>query len=351
MERQRKTRARQMHRLSAPKRLVSFLLAAAMVFTNVSADLSSVQAAQGERVDFEVYGSDLVKAIDDAVMNGTEVTADDLDFTNGKNIDKFENLFFGDGRVYEVWPEIEGATMETDLRVFVRLPEDANDMYMVTGDEEIIFLYVNSGEDTVSCSTSILRMEDGEEKVKRTKRITVKAFEDAFGDEEIEIISKPAETVPAETEPVKGPASETEASVPAEGVEETTAVPEESAEAPEEGTEETTDAAGETTEPEVPAEGTEESAEAGAEETGEAEEPAETAEKTEGEKSEEPEEASEETEEKAEEAAEEADNEEKTQEDDAVASISRHFAPVVAERDEEAVEEAEAEIREEEPEE
>ena len=40
------------------------------------------------------------------------------------------------------------------------LPEDADDMYLVTGDEEIIFLYVNNGEDTISCSTNITRMED-----------------------------------------------------------------------------------------------------------------------------------------------------------------------------------------------
>ena len=36
--------------------------------------------------------------------------------------------------------------MDAELRVFVRLPEDADDMYMVTGDEEIIFLYVNNGK-------------------------------------------------------------------------------------------------------------------------------------------------------------------------------------------------------------
>ena len=59
--------------------------------------------------------------------------------------------------------------MDAELRVFVRLPEDADDMYMVTGDEEIIFLYVNNGESSISCSTSITRMEDGKEKGKENK--------------------------------------------------------------------------------------------------------------------------------------------------------------------------------------
>ena len=59
--------------------------------------------------------------------------------------------------------------MDAELRVFVRLPEDADDMYMVTGDEEIIFLYVNNGEDTVSFSTTIYDDEGG--KLKSTKAI------------------------------------------------------------------------------------------------------------------------------------------------------------------------------------
>ena len=44
--------------------------------------------------------------------------------------------------------------MEAELRVFVKLPADADDTYMVTGEEEVYFLYVNNGEDTISCSTT-----------------------------------------------------------------------------------------------------------------------------------------------------------------------------------------------------
>ena len=35
--------------------------------------------------------------------------------------------------------------MEAELRVFVKLPADADDTYMVTGEEEVYFLYVNNG--------------------------------------------------------------------------------------------------------------------------------------------------------------------------------------------------------------
>lgn len=121
------------------------------------------------------------------------MTADDLNFTNGA-IEKFDALFFGEGKVYEVFPPVEGGDMDAEVRVFVRLPEDADDMYMVTGDEEVIFLYINNGEDTISCSTKIIRTVDGEEKVKSTKRITVKSYEDKFGEEESNIISKSEET-------------------------------------------------------------------------------------------------------------------------------------------------------------
>ena len=192
------------------KRLVAFALAAAMVCTNVGADLNAAYAAtsSSESVTFEMTGSQLVTAIEEAIENGNVISPGDLDFTNG-DIAKFESLFYGEGKVLEVYPDPDGGSMDAELRVFVRLPEDADDMYMVTGDEEIIFLYVNNGEDTISCSTNITRMENGVEKVKKTKRITVKSFEAAYGDEEINYISKPAEErlQPPAPEDVNGPGS------------------------------------------------------------------------------------------------------------------------------------------------
>ena len=56
--------------------------------------------------DFEIYGADLVEAINDAVETQSPVTADDLNFTNGA-IEKFDALFFGEGKVYEVIPAVK----------------------------------------------------------------------------------------------------------------------------------------------------------------------------------------------------------------------------------------------------
>ncbi|NNJ32151.1 InlB B-repeat-containing protein, partial [Lacrimispora defluvii] len=219
------------------KRLLAFLLAAAMILANVGADTNQVYAASSsESVTFSVGGSQLIKAIEDAIVNGNEVTAEDLDFTNGK-IAEFKELFFGKGKIYEAFPELEGEGVDAQLRVFVRIPENADDMYMVTGDEEIVFLYVNNGENTISCSTEITRMDDGVEKVKKTNRITVRSYESAFGKEEVNVVTKPEQpTVTGETKvPETATPAKDEKAVETAPVKETTAA-EETVSAPEETT-------------------------------------------------------------------------------------------------------------------
>ena len=299
--------------VSLQKRFLAFMLAFAMIFTNVGTDLHVSFAASGNRVDFTIGGADLVDAIRQAIEDENVVSQDSLDFTDGAT-EKFEALFFGDGKVYEVYPDIQGDSMEAELRVFVKLPADADDTYMVTGEEEVYFLYVNNGEDTISCSTTVTRTENGKEKEKTTKRITIKSYEDKFGDEERNIISKPAETAPAEKpseavneETTGNVVNPTDAEKETTVAEETAEVPEtkedveESKEQPEETKEEETEAA-----TEVPEEITEP----------ETEVPAET------------EAAEPETE--ASEPEAEAPAEEPAQEGEVTASISRHGVPLVA---------------------
>lgn len=254
---------------SAQKRFLAFVLTLAMIFTSVGTDLNVSYAAQGNKVDFEIYGSDLVNAINEAVESDNVVKPDSLEFTNGA-IDKFETLFYGEGKVYEVYPQIDGGDMDAELRVFVRLPEDADDMYMVTGDEEVIFLYVNNGDETISCATRIIRSVDGEEKVKTTKRINVKSYEDKFGDEEVDIVSKKDETVEETTaaeEKSQDTVNDTASEETTTAEEKETEITDETAEATEE---ETTEAAEENKEAE-----TEEATEA-EKETAETAEAAET---------------------------------------------------------------------------
>ena len=299
--------------VSLQKRFLAFMLAFAMIFTNVGTDLHVSFAASGNRVDFTIGGADLVDAIRQAIEDENVVSQDSLDFTDGAT-EKFEALFFGDGKVYEVYPDIQGDSMEAELRVFVKLPADADDTYMVTGEEEVYFLYVNNGEDTISCSTTVTRTENGKEKEKTTKRITIKSYEDKFGDEERNIISKPAETAPAE-KPSEAVNEETTENVvnPTDAEKETTAA-EETAEVPEtkENVEESK---------EQPEETKEEETETATEAPEEITEP-ETEEAAETEAAEPETEASE--------PEAEAPAEEPAQEGEVTASISRHGVPLVA---------------------
>ena len=98
MEGRGRSRARK-KRFFSPKRLTSFLLAAAMVFTNVGADLSTAFAADSTDVSFEMRGADLVAAIEDAVASENVVAPDDLNFTNG-NVEKFEDFLKGFAEVH-----------------------------------------------------------------------------------------------------------------------------------------------------------------------------------------------------------------------------------------------------------
>ena len=318
--------------VSLQKRFLAFMLAFAMIFTNVGTDLHVSFAASGNRVDFTIGGSDLVGAIRQAIEDENVVSQDSLDFTDGAT-EKFEALFFGDGKVYEVYPDIQGDSMEAELRVFVKLPADADDTYMVTGEEEVYFLYVNNGEDTISCSTTVTRTENGKEKEKTTKRITIKSYEDKFGDEERNIISKPVETAPAETVPEEKPTEAvtgetTENVVNPTDEEKETTVPEETAEVPE-------------TKNDVE-ESKEQVEESKAEETKAATEAAEETDAAEPETDAETE-AEPETEASEAEVSEPAKGEAETEN---IASISRHAAPLVAMKEEVAAADAVVEIAE-----
>ena len=325
---------RSMH--SVQRRFLAFVLAAAMTITNVGVNVNTAYAASSsEPVTFSMSGSQLVQAIEDAIANGNEVTADDLDFTNGK-IAEFEELLFGEGKIYEAFPEPEGGSMDAELRVFVRLPEDADDMYMVTGDEEIIFLYVNNGDDTISCTTEITRMDDGKEKVKKTKRVTVKSYESAYGDEEVNFISKPAETPTPEEN--QGPSAE-ETTAPAETVNpDGTTVPDEdgTAAAPEETTAAEESTSSESTTAPEETDTQEETTAAQEESQTEPQTGSDAAEPTETEASETDAPQPDETEAPETEAPKAESLETETSKPEStgpVASIMRHYAPVVADNE------------------
>lgn len=186
----KRSRARKRSFFYRQKRLIAFMMAMVMTFTNISANWNVAYAGAAEEVEFEITGSNLLLSLKEAVAGGNVVSEENLDFTNGP-VDKFHELFFGSGVVYELFPEITGSGMDAELRVFARLPEEADDAYTVTGDEEIIMMYINNSDVTLNCQT---RVDD-----KSLKQVTVKSFENVFGDDEIEIISKPSEEIVIDT--------------------------------------------------------------------------------------------------------------------------------------------------------
>ena len=154
-----------MNKYKLMKRMLAIVLSAAMVFTNIGHTPTVAYAASGNSVDFMVSGADFVAAIEDMIYSGAEpLKQEELDFTNGKAEKYYQFFFDGEEPLYEFYPEFDGQDMEAEVRVFIRLPEAVDDTYSLTGEEEIIFLYINNSEDTISCSTTI-SMSDGSEKL------------------------------------------------------------------------------------------------------------------------------------------------------------------------------------------
>ena len=188
MEGRGRSRARKKHRIIVPKRLVAFMMTALMVFTTIGPDLSVAFAASEADVVFELDGADLVQSVEDAVAEGNEVTKEDVNFTDG-DVDRYEELFFGEGKLYEAYPELNAGGSDADLRVFVRLPEDADESYIVTGDEELLFLFINNSDEAMTCRADITRVINGKERTKKTRTMLVKSymnvFDYIFGDAEV----------------------------------------------------------------------------------------------------------------------------------------------------------------------
>lgn len=174
------------------KRIAALCLSGALAFTNMGNTLGTVYASSAEQVDFRVRGFDFVQSIMDMIgdigQGNQPVTPDDLDFTKGR-LEKYYQIFFaGEGNLYEFYPEFENESPENSVRTFIRLPEEADSSYVLTGEEQLVFLYINGSEDEVSFSTVIEHeaSQTGKKKrsgEKRMSRVLVKSYGDAFSDE------------------------------------------------------------------------------------------------------------------------------------------------------------------------
>lgn len=171
------------------------LLAVALITVNVGGQLKAAMAADYYDLKiFELESRAVYIAIQEAIDNGERIASGDIEFTNGK-IGAYRALFYGENvkkeehltytgqeetDIVEFHPQYEG-DMDGEVRFFVRLPEEADSDYRVTGEEQIILLYINNTDETLKFSVSI----DG----RRGKSVVIEGYEPAFGEDEVEFIS------------------------------------------------------------------------------------------------------------------------------------------------------------------
>ncbi len=190
MERRTENRLRQRKRALQhwypAKRLAAFILSFAMIFANIGNSAAAAMAAEGNggRVEFWMSREDVWAAAKEAVRAGGGISAENFNFTQG-DAEGVRALFAGgrlfeitNGVKYEAYPDTEGA----ELRVFVRIPGDGDpENYQLTGEEKLVFMYMNSGEEDLRASVKIVG-EEGGEIVVNTGEILVESWQEAFGE-------------------------------------------------------------------------------------------------------------------------------------------------------------------------
>lgn len=138
------------------KKAIAGFLSFAMVFSNVGNSAAVALAKESiAKEEFRIYGKDIQEEAEKALEQGGALTEESALEISGKDktlVRQYEALFQADGSLYELFPEIDRVkdVDGIDLRVFLRVEEDADpESYMLTGEEKLLFLYVNSGGDPV----------------------------------------------------------------------------------------------------------------------------------------------------------------------------------------------------------
>ena len=140
--RKAKSRNRRRHAVLPRKYIkvvVTYVLLFAIVFSNMSNPLLNVFAGQ-KKEEFRIHADELQRAAEEALEEGNIVE---------------EPL---DGTLYEIFPDYEREYYldDIELRIFLRISPDADpDSYALTGEETLIFLYTNGGEETVAGRVNI----------------------------------------------------------------------------------------------------------------------------------------------------------------------------------------------------
>lgn len=131
------------------------------------ADVAS--AFEKENATFIMNGEDLRDSAQAAIDNGKEFYFEDLGAdTSDRSLAKEYQRLFESGAVFEFSPSYDMEEEYADgaeLRMFIRV-DDAYEGYQITGDEDIIFLYINDSSSRITFRSKI----DGY----TTKKVTVK---------------------------------------------------------------------------------------------------------------------------------------------------------------------------------
>ena len=140
------------------KVVVTYVLLFAIVFSNMSNPLLNVFAGQ-KKEEFRIHADELQRAAEEALEEG-HIVEEPLDFytKDSSLLKEYEELFAADGTLYEIFPDYEREYYldDIELRIFLRISPDADpDSYALTGEETLIFLYTNGGEETVAGRVNI----------------------------------------------------------------------------------------------------------------------------------------------------------------------------------------------------
>lgn len=180
--RKNKGRANARRRIRA---LMSMVLTAAMMMGNMAASVNTILAATpAPREEFRLHAEAIQKAVEKALDEGSAVTKEILIDGKDKSVVKeYEKMFAADGKLYELdlMKEIETVKQADgiDLRIFMRLPEEADpNTHVLNGEEELYFVYVNYGEESVSARLNIDGLISGFN--------TIRPYEAVFGENEIQ---------------------------------------------------------------------------------------------------------------------------------------------------------------------
>lgn len=162
---------------------MSMVLTAVMIIGNMATSVNTVSAATpAPREEFQIRAKDIQKAAEKALDKGEAISKEILISGKDENVVKeYEKLFAADGKLYELNLTKETGTVKgvdgVDLRVFMRLPEEADPKtHVLNGEEELYFVYINDGEESVSARLNIDGLLSGFS--------TIRAYEAVFGEAE-----------------------------------------------------------------------------------------------------------------------------------------------------------------------